>query len=184
MPDWVKIRTEYVTTEASYRELAAKYGVSTVQLARHGKDEKWVEQREQFQHKTITKTLEKVSEKTARQKAKVSTLADKLLCKLEQAIDELDLNITTQKVKTEEGNTETTIEFKVAKPGGIVDRAGLRQLTAALKELQAIKGEITELERREREARIEALRKAAMTDSDDDDTGVILMAPRREKADG
>jgi hypothetical protein len=72
----------------------------------------------------------------------------------------------------------------VAEPGDIVDRAGLRQLTAALKELQTIKGEITELERREREARIEALRKAAMTDSDDDDTGVILMAPRREKADG
>jgi uncharacterized protein YjcR len=97
MADWVKIRTEYVTTEASYRDLVAKYGVSTVQLARHGKDEKWVEQREQFQHKTITKTLEKVSEKTARQTAKVSTLADKLLCKLEQAIDELDLKITTQR---------------------------------------------------------------------------------------
>jgi hypothetical protein len=132
----------------------------------------------------MTKTLNRVSEKTAKQAARVSDLADKMLNKLEQAIDELDLKIITQKVKTEKGNTETTIEFKVAEPGGIVDRAGLRQLTAALKELQTIKGEITELERREREARIEALRKAAMTDSDDDDTGVILMAPRRERTDG
>ena len=180
MPDWVKIRTEYVTTEASYRDLAKKYGVSKIQLSRHGKDEHWVEQREQFRHKTMTKTLNRVSEKTAKQAARVSDLADKMLNKLEQAIDELDLKIITQKVKTEKGSTETTIEFKVAEPGGIVDRAGLRQLTAALKDLQTIKGEITELERREREARIEALRKAAMTDSDDDDTGVILLAPRRE----
>ena len=170
MPDWVKIRTEYVTTEASYRDLAKKYGVSKIQLSRHGKDERWVEQREQFRHKTMTKTLNRVSEKTAKQAARVSDLADKMLNKLEQAIDELDLKIITQKVKTEKGNTETTIEFKVAEPGGIVDRAGLRQLTAALKDLQTIKGEITELERREREARIEALRKAAMTDSDDDVT--------------
>jgi hypothetical protein len=36
MPDWVKIRTEYVTTEASYRDLAKKYGVSKIQLSRHG----------------------------------------------------------------------------------------------------------------------------------------------------
>jgi hypothetical protein len=182
--DWLKIKTEYITTDISYRKLAEKYGINYSVLGARGRAEGWVEQRTQFQDKTHTKTVEKIAEKKARQAAKVEDLADKLLNKLEQAIDELDLKIITQKVKAEKGNTETTIEFKVAEPGGIVDRAGLRQLTAALKELQTIKGEITELERREREARIEALRKAAMTDSDDDDTGVILMAPRRETADG
>ena len=106
-------------------------------------------------------------------------LADKLLIKLEQAIEELDLKVTTHKVKVEEGNTEITTEFKTAEAGGVVDRAGLRQLTGALRELQAIKGEITDLERREKEARIDALRRSSMTsDGEDDDTGVILLAPR------
>lgn len=179
MDEWLKIKTEYITTDTSYRKLAEKYGVSHVQIARRGKDEKWVELREQYVSKTIAKTVEKISEKQAKQAAKVGDLADKLLVKLEQAIDELDLQVTTHKIKTETGSTEQTTEFRVAEPGGTVDRAGLRQLAAALKELQAIKGEVTDLERREREARIDALRRSSMTsDGDDDDTGVILLPPR------
>lgn len=182
--DWLKIKTEYITTDISYRKLAEKYGMRYATVQKHGQEENWQELRSQYRIKAVSKSTEKIAEKKARQEAKVVDLADKLLIKLEKAIEELDLKVTTHKVKVEVGNTETTMEYKVAEEGGTVDRAGLRQLTAALKELQTIKGEITELERREREARIEALRKAAMTDSDDDDTGVILMAPRREKADG
>lgn len=182
MEDWLKIKTEYITTDISYRKLAEKYGVSKSQIYKIGGEEGWVELRERYRSKTIAKTVEKISDKTAKQAAKVGDLADKLLIKLEQAIDELDLKVTTHKVKTERGNTETTTEFKVATEGGTVDRAGLRQLTAALKELQIIKGEITDLERREKEARIEALRRSSMTgDGDDDDTGVILLPPRREE---
>lgn len=179
MEDWLKIKTEYITTDISYRKLAEKYGLRYATVQARGQSEGWGVLRDQYRAKVVSKTIEKTSEKTARQAAKVGDLADKLLIKLEQAIDELDLKVTTHKIKTERGATETTTEFKVAETGGTVDRAGLRQLTAALKELQTIKGEVTDLERREREARIEALRRSSMTgDGDDDDTGVILMPPR------
>ena len=181
MEDWLKIKTEYITTDTSYRKLAEKYGVSYQAICARSQAEGWIALREQHRNRTLTKTLEKISEKKAKQAAKVGDLADKLLVKLEQAIDELDLKVTTHKIKTERGATETTTEFKVAEEGGIVDRAGLRQLTSALRELQTIKGEITDLERREREARIDALRRSSMTaDGDDDDTGIILLPPRRE----
>ena len=157
MEDWLKIKTEYITTDISYRKLAEKYGVSKAQIYKIGGEEHWVELREQFRSKTIAKTVDKIVEKKARQAARVGDLADKLMIKLEQAIDELDLQVTTHKIKTERGSTEETTEFRVAVPGGTVDRAGLRQLTAALKELQVIKGEVTDLERREREARIDVL---------------------------
>ena len=75
----------------------------------------------------------------------MSDLADKLLIKLEQAIDELDLQVTTHKIKTERANTEETTEFRVAVPGGMVDRAGLRQLTGALKEIKIIKDTLASL---------------------------------------
>jgi len=179
--DWLKIKTEYITTDTSYRKLAEKYGVHYQTICARSKAEGWIQLREQYQNRTITKTVEQISNKTAKQAAKVGALADKLLVKLEQAIDELDLQVTTHKIKTERGSTEETTEFRVAVPGGTVDRAGLRQLTAALKELQTIKGEVTDLERREREARIDALRRSSMTaDGDDDDTGIILLPPRRE----
>lgn len=181
MEDWLKIETEYITTDTSYRKLAEKYGVHYNAIASRAKHGNWVEKRNQYRIKTVTKTVKKISDKTATQAAKVGDLADKLLVKLEKAIDELDLQVTTHKLKTERGSTEETTEFRVAVPGGTVDRAGLRQLTAALKELQTIKGEVTDLERREREARIDALRRSSMTaDGDDDDTGIILLPPRRE----
>ena len=128
--DWLKLKTEYITTDISYRKLAEKYGINYSVLGARGRAEGWVEQRTQFQNKTHTKTVEKIAEKKAKQAAKVGDLADKLLLKLEKAIDELDLMVTTTKIKVEEGNTETTTEFKTATEGGIVDRSGLRQLTA------------------------------------------------------
>ena len=177
--DWLKIKTEYITTDISYRKLAEKYGMRYATVQKHGYDENWQELRNQYRITAVSKSAEKIAEKKARQAAKVGDLADKLLIKLEQAIEELDLKVTTHKVKVEEGNTEITTEFKTAEAGGVVDRAGLRQLTGALRELQAIKGEITDLERREKEARIDALRRSSMTsDGEDDDTGVILLAPR------
>ena len=186
MEDWLKIKTEYITTDTSYRKLAEKYGVHYQSICTRSKTEGWIQLREQYRIKTVTKTVDQISNKTAKQAAKVGILADKLLVKLEQAIDELDLQVTTHKIKTERGNTEETTEFRMAVPGGTVDRAGLRQLTGALKELKFIKDEISDLERREREARIEALRRSNLLgDEDNDETGIILLPPRREAdADG
>lgn len=113
----------------------------------------------------------------------VEVLADLLLEKLRQAIGELDTSPVIRKVKTKEGNTETTLEYRESETGGTIDRAGLKQLTGALKELQAIRGDMPALERREREARIESLcRGASLPEQEEMSTGVILM-PTRMKED-
>lgn len=113
--------------------------------------------------------------------ATVEVLAELLMGALKRSIGELDLQVTTRKIKTKEGNTETTTEVREIDKGGIVDRGGLKQLTSALKELQSIRGEITELERREREAKIDALcRSAGIPDTEESGTGVILL-PERKK---
>lgn len=161
MTDWQGIKIEYITTDISYRALAVKHSLRYATLQQRATKEKWPELRAQHRAKTVSKTVEKISEQQAKKAAKIDTLADKLLVKLEQAIDELDLQVTTHKIKTEEGNMERTTEFRVASEGGTVDRAGLRQLTATLRELKDIKGELSELDRREQEARIAKLQKDA-----------------------
>ena len=111
--------------------------------------------------------------------ARVAALADRLLDKLSQAVGELDLQTATRKVKTKEGSTEEVWEYPVTLRRGTVDRAGLKVLTDLLKELQVIRGEVTDLERREREAKIESLRRGiGVQDVEDDRTGVILLPPR------
>ena len=69
---------------------------------------------------------------------RVQLAAQRLLDRLEQAVEELDKGtvLLREKRKTEDG--EETWELIKAKRKGIVDRAGLKQLTGVLKDLQDI----------------------------------------------
>ena len=112
---------------------------------------------------------------------RIAGLAGQLLDKVEQAIGELDTQTASRKVKTKSGNTEETWEYREVLHTGTVDRAGLKVLTDLLKELQAITGGLPELDRKEREARIESLRRGVgLLEVEDGQTGVILMPERKE----
>lgn len=173
MADWQSIKTEYITTDTSYRKLAQKYGVSTTQICNVGRDEKWVEQREQHLNKTVAKTLDKISSKQADKMARIDKLTDRLLDKLEQAITELDLQLVkhTDKTKIIEYNnlerpdkpTKEVIheEEKVMEVSSIIDRQGLKQIASALKDIKEVKMLKSELDRQEQEARIAKLQREA-----------------------
>ena len=79
MADWQAIKTEYITTDTSYRKLAQKYGVNVTNIAKKAGAEGWVEQRKQYANETQTKTLEKISEQEANRAVKIHSVADKLL---------------------------------------------------------------------------------------------------------
>ena len=145
MADWQAIKTEYITTQTSYRKLSQKHGVSYSVVAEKGKDENWVEQRNQFHIKTQSKTLEKISQQEANRAAKIHSVADKLLLKIEAMVDAVE-------------------------PENIPAKA-IRALTAAVKDLKEIQSVKTDLDRQEQEARIANLRKQA--DKDDNNTEPI-----------
>ena len=175
MADWQQIKTEYITTDTSYRKLAQKHGVRYATLQARAKEEKWTELRDQHRTRTVSKTLTKISNKQAEKLARIEGITDKLLNKLEKAVDELDLEIVKKKVKVEDGLTETTTETIEAIEGGIVDRTGLRQLTAALKDLKEIQMLRSELDRQEQEARIDKLRKEAMVEKENNEVKVTIV---------
>ena len=91
------------------------------------------------------------------QMERVRGVAGRLLERLEQAVEELDKGtvLLKQKRKTETG--EETLELVKAKRKGIVDRAGLKQLTGVLKDLQDILSRDGSLDARERELRLQRL---------------------------
>ena len=133
MADWQAIKTEYITTDTSYRKLAQKYGVSTTQICNVGRDEKWVEQREQYLNKTTAKTIEEISQQEANRAARIHTVADKLLNKIEAMVDS----------------------------GRPLDTKGIRALTAAVKDLKEIQSVKSALDEQEQRARIANLQKQA-----------------------
>ena len=173
MADWKKIKTEYITTDTSYRKLAQKYGIHYKVISDRGKNEKWVELRSQYRGKTLTKTLDKISDKQSDKMARIDALTDQLLDKLEQAITELDLQLYkhTEKTKVIEYNNTlrpdkptkeiTHEDEKLMEVKSIVDRQGLKQIASALRDIKEVKMLKSELDKQEQEARIANLRKQA-----------------------
>ena len=144
MADWKAIRTEYITTQTSYRKLARKHGVNVTNIAKKASEEGWVEQRKQYANETQLKTLEKISQQEADRAAKIYTVADKLLQKIEAMVD-----------------SERPLDTK-----------GIRALTAAVKDLKEIQSVKSSLDEQEQRARIANLQKQTEKD-DDSNTDVI-----------
>ena len=63
--DWLRIKTEYINGDISYRKLAEKHGVSFNTLKEHAVAEEWSRLRTESHHNTTTATQQKIVEKTS-----------------------------------------------------------------------------------------------------------------------
>ena len=180
--NWKKIKTEYITTDTSYRKLADKYGVHYKAVSQKGKAEGWVELRAEYRAKTITKTIEKTSDLEANRLAQLMETTAKAIDVAVRAFDDKQ-QFNRYIVETGPKNERETVERVFDK----VDTRALKDLTAVLKDLtglmrdfyniptpaqaeaQRIAAERLELDRR---------KSAFAHDDDDDGTGVVLLPPR------
>ncbi len=149
--EWDKLKAKYLAGDyKNLRAFAEQENINYNVLRR--KASKWQDEKSQVTHKKVTKivtkTVEKIAEKESDRNARIASLADKLADKLEQAIEQIDQYIVTNKTKTK------TVEYdnSIAKPtkevivedevkqisSGIVDKPGLKFLTAALKDIHDI----------------------------------------------
>ena len=113
---------------------------------------------------------------------RVQLAAQRLLDRLEQAVEELDKGtvLLREKRKTEDG--EETWELIKAKRKGIVDRAGLKQLTGVLKDLQDILSWDGSLDAREREMKLQKLEQELGRTAEAEGITVVLEKEARDYA--
>lgn len=155
MADWQKIKTEYITTNTSYRKLAEKHGISYQAICRRSQDEQWGEQREQYMNKTVTKTIDRISNKQVDRAAKLVSVADLLLDKVKTIVeDNPDLLLSTQSIKN---------------------------LSGVLKDIKEVQMIRSDADLREQEARIKNLQKQAEAEEKRDNTIVIQFAEGSEE---
>ena len=140
MADWQKIKTEYITTDTSYRKLAQKHGVHYKVISERGKAEGWVTLRSQHQDKTLTKSLERICEAKVDRAARLNSVAELLLEKVESLLESDD---------------------KIA-----FDTQGLKHISGVLKDIKEIQMIRSDADMREQEARIANLRKQAEKEDD------------------
>jgi len=119
MPDinWIRIKTEYINTNISYRKLAEKYQVSFPTLRDRAKNENWVNLRNRQHDKTVTKTLQKTAEKISEQEADYTVNIKKINYRLASVVSWM-LN-----------QKEVIEEFRPS---------DIKQLTGALKDIKEI----------------------------------------------
>ena len=147
MADWKKIKAEYITTDTSYRKLAQKYGLAESTIYARGGKEHWVEQKERHQSKTVAKTLDALSNKEVDRAARLMTVADKLLKKVEQAVDD-DHPMSANAIKN---------------------------LSDALKNIRETQMIRSEADMREQEARIRNIEKQAQVEEIDKEIKVTIV---------
>ena len=138
MADWQKIKTEYITTDTSYRKLAQKYGVNYRTICVRSKQEGWIEQREQHVNKTTTNILNAIGRQQVSRAERLQSVADKLLMRVESLL---------------EGDSEL-----------LFDTQGMKHISGVLKDIKEIQMIRSDADMREQEARIKNLEKQAAED--------------------
>lgn len=84
--DWTTIRNEYITTDTSYRKLAEKYGINYGRIAKRSRSENWPQHRVTKVNKSITKTIEKVTDKESDKAVTIDHVADLILQAIEKDV--------------------------------------------------------------------------------------------------
>ena len=178
--DWSAVATDYITTNVSYKSLAEKYGVSPKSIERHSKEGGWREKRRKHGEKMSARLTKAEERKQVKRRARYLAIEDKLLDKLEAAVDELDMVLKTRVTKTK--TIEYNNELRPEKPTKevieevqnveavrvMIDRAGLAAVTNALEKLKSAQGIRTPLDEEEQQARIDALRARVDADKHED----------------
>lgn len=152
MADWEKIKKEYIKGGTSYRKLVEKYNVSFSTLKNVANREEWRKLREKARKKKDTLLAERIGEKNGMKCVIFDEIADTLLLRIKEGIDDGTL---------------------------LADKSRLKDLTSAIKDLKDIKGIKSEADTQEQWARIEKLRREAQAYSQATDegnnAGVLIM---------
>lgn len=183
--DWEAIKQEYISTNISQKELAEKHGVSVSTLGKKCSSEGWSKLRKKFRKKVEKKTIEKISRKKACELAKIGESANKIVCLINDS-----LNDTTtvrqgivKEIPRDDGSGQTDIEEIYLQK---LDTKYLREMTAAMKDLMIILRDVygqpnavdkAAIKTARERVKIEKAKAAAGLPSDDENYGVIEIAP-------
>lgn len=154
MTDWMAVKNEYISTGISTRRLAEKHGVSASAVMKKAAAEKWAEERRKqgsrIEAKVKQKTASQIASREADRIARLLSIGDTLAAKLEQAAAELDKTLAKHKRKTKtveygdkdargKPTKEVIVEEEILEAvDAPIDRLGMQQLSAALKNLRDV----------------------------------------------
>lgn len=187
--DWKAIKTEYITTAISQRDLADKYGIALRTLQQTANKESWFAERKKYKERVVKKSIQKIATKESNLLARELSVADKITGVLEKALKDANqfnrhIIQTREKIgKNEKWGVEEKIFDKV-------DMQSLKQAADTLQAVEKMKRSmlniLTESERTQLEIARERLelekRKVEVADKTDNEVHVVLEGDWKELA--
>ena len=154
--DWDKIRTEYITTDLSLKDISEKYGVQQRLVNTKSAEQGWVDQRKKYNAKVVEKAVNKVATKRANQLAKELTIADNISNVLKKALDDAEqfnryIIDTTTRVDGTEIRTSEEKTFEKVDMRALKDAAAALRLVEEMKRSMAGILRVEEINRNRRE---------------------------------
>lgn len=154
--DWDKIRTEYITTDLSLKDISEKYGVQQRLVNTKSSEQGWVDQRKKYNAKVVEKAVNKVATKRANQLAKELTIADNISNVLKKALDDAEqfnryIIDTTTRVDGTEIRTSEEKTFEKVDMRALKDAAAALRLVEEMKRSMAGILRVEEINRNRRE---------------------------------
>ena len=149
-PNWDRIRSDYVTGNATPKECARKHGVNCRTLGNHLFQERWNEQRTAYRGSVADKAIDTAKNCSAYRVASelmgLSYIVDALERELEKALEDgeqLHRYLVQTTSRHKDGTTETAYKDITSDK---VDTRALRDLTDSVKTLEALKRSLYGLE--------------------------------------
>jgi len=154
MPDWKKIKAEYIRGGVSLKTLADKYGVSFSTIQKRCMTEKWTDLKKKSGRILEEKLADSVAEEEAKKVDLIDTIADRMLQRIGELMEQVEITSSP---------------------------SNMRQLSMTLKDIREIKGCKSDLDRQEQMARIEKLRKEAREEEQADKQIKVVIASEVEE---
>lgn len=85
--DWLKIKTEYINGDISYRALAKKWSVPFPTLRDRAVREFWTEAKEQQRNKVVTETAQKTADKISDNESEIASIKSRIRLKIYQELE-------------------------------------------------------------------------------------------------
>lgn len=154
--DWDNIRTEYITSDLSLKDISDKYGVSQRLVNTKSAEQGWVDQRKKYNAKVVEKAVNKVAAKRANQLAKELTIADNISNVLKKALEDAEqfnryIIDTTTRVDGTEIRTSEEKTFEKVDMRALKDAAAALRLVEEMKRSMAGILRVEEINRNRRE---------------------------------
>ncbi len=132
--DWDAIKTEYITSDISLRELQEKHKLFKRDIEKHSKNDGWVKARKEYRAKMMAKAVAKSCDKEANALASLLDSSYKMRDVIAGAMNDpyqFNRYLVTKGSKGGEFHTEEEIMEKV-------DTKAVREMTQALKAVEGL----------------------------------------------